>query len=985
MLRFRRYRVFLVAAAVIIFLFVRLRHQDGWSEATPLKDLGSAPQQKGEGDGDSSPDKAAADAKFLQPASQPSTKRQQLPLGPTKTKGAPASAAVASKTKFGSKSTVASTTAPPPTIPNIGIPDRKLPPARIYVDDDGMDDVHPVAPPGRQEAPSFTAETTIHWEKQVQHFPVPTESIIQLPTGKPLAINKIQHSFSDETHDAKTKREARQARVKEEFQKAWAGYKKYAWLHDELSPVSGKFRDPFCGWAATLVDSLDTLWIMGLEEEFEEAVRAVDLIDFTTSSRNEIPVFETTIRYLGGLLAAYDVSGGRFKNLLGKAVELAEILIGAFDTPNRMPVLYYNWKPAYASQPHRASSRSNLAELGSLSMEFTRLAQLTHNTKYYDAVARVTDALSEWQDRGTPLDGVFPENVDASGCNRTARFVNQQPIAPPVVVPDKDAEEVLGYQPAIPGVVQEPKPKKKPTKDSSGGPGTLQFQITPGEPAKGQVLGWEDTHPNQEKKSSKRDMGNESTVADTTPTPTRGQGIVDRQAAEDDCVPQGLTSAGYDKFSMGGGQDSTYEYFPKQYLLLGGLEDKYRPLYMKTIQAVRKWMLYRPMVPGNRDILFSGLVTNRGSSEDDLVLSAEVEHLTCFIGGMVGMAAKIFDLEGDLELAKRLTDGCVWAYNSTPSGIMPEGGIVFPCESAEHCTWNETAYHRALDPYADSRAQDVAQYIANKKAVEEEERDREAEAARVAAEEKPGLSEAEAPHNQSSSRELSPDAHLGKKSSDLAANTNGANSLRNSDRASLQKREIVSSSKGKTSGPNDESLSSVELSPSERLYNQKSETAKAGLQDVSGKGRNADLPLQETKGKTLRDPLMPYTHEGYVKNMIEQNGLPEGYVSIRDKRYILRPEAIESVWYMYRITGDSSWQDKGWKMFKSVIDATSVEHGHSAIVDVTTSNSTKADEMESFWLSETLKYYYLLYSTPDTISLDEWVLNTEAHPFKRPS
>jgi len=42
------------------------------------------------------------------------------------------------------------------------------------------------------------------------------------------------------------------------------------------------------------------------------------------------------------------------------------------------------------------------------------------------------------------------------------------------------------------------------------------------------------------------------------------------------------------------------------------------------------------------------------------------------------------------------------------------------------------------------------------------------------------------------------------------------------------------------------------------------------------------------------------------------------------------------------------------------------------------------DEMESFWLAETLKYFYLLFSTPDVISLDDWVLNTEAHPFRRP-
>ena len=51
---------------------------------------------------------------------------------------------------------------------------------------------------------------------------------------------------------------------------------------------------------------------------------------------------------------------------------------------------------------------------------------------------------------------------------------------------------------------------------------------------------------------------------------------------------------------------------------------------------------------------------------------------------------------------------------------------------------------------------------------------------------------------------------------------------------------------------------------------------------------------------------------------------------------------------------------------------------------MTLDDPVQVDEMESFWLAETLKYFYLLYSTPDTISLDDWVLNTEAHPFRRP-
>lgn len=199
---------------------------------------------------------------------------------------------------------------------------------------------------GRFEPHSLgTTATPIHWTPLPEHFPVPTESIIQLPTEKPRTIPKIQCTFPEESSAAKLERESKLLSVKEAFKHAWAGYKQFAWMQDELSPVSGKFRNPFCGWAATLVDSLDTLWIMGLEDEFEEAVAAVRKIDFTTSIRNDIPLFETTIRYLGGLLGAYDISGETHRVLLDKAVELAEVLMGAFDTPNRMPMTFYQWKP----------------------------------------------------------------------------------------------------------------------------------------------------------------------------------------------------------------------------------------------------------------------------------------------------------------------------------------------------------------------------------------------------------------------------------------------------------------------------------------------------------------------------------------------------------------------------------------------------------------------------------------------------------------
>lgn len=573
MLRFRRYRVFLVVAVVFTILVIRLKQSGEWPSYSQIGELGIPPAtEKGNG---------IPQAQVITPPTvkEPAKEAIQPPV-------AKELASTPAKLKATSTAPIApSTKSKPPavveTIPKVVLPERKpIPPTRVVDEDVDEDDVHPVAPPGRQEPYAFPSEpTVIHWEKQVEHFPVPKESIIPLPTGTPNTIPRIQFDFDDETTDAKINRQKRQDTVRAEFQKAWIGYKTKAWLHDELSPVSGKFRDPFCGWAATLVDTLDTLWIMGLQEDFEEAAKAVDLIDFTTSPRADIPVFETTIRYLGGLLAAYDVSGAMYKNLLDKAIELAEILMGIFDTPNRMPDLYYRWKPAFASQSHRANLRSNLAELGSLSMEFTRLAQITKDPRYYDAVARITLALSEWQDRGTMIDGVFPDNVDASGCNRT-QVGTQLPHTSgrePAIFPAKQDDEPVGFQPLSLDVAGY-SPKKDVGKPPSG-PGTLAMEVTPGAPPKAKIVGWEENHkPGVHKQFVKRDgmhaPNKTAPLSKPTTDPVTGLPLdipaakaqIGSSVGDWDCVPQGLESAspyGINKFSMGGGQDSTYEYFPK--------------------------------------------------------------------------------------------------------------------------------------------------------------------------------------------------------------------------------------------------------------------------------------------------------------------------------------------------------------------------------------------------------------------------------------
>jgi mannosyl-oligosaccharide alpha-1,2-mannosidase len=197
----------------------------------------------------------------------------------------------------------------------------------------------PYIPPSTKP---IASDGRVHWSKLPERYPV--TSFIPLPTGKPKNIPAVQAPQPVEDGKQREERLRRANIVKESFTHSWNGYKKYAWLRDEVSPISKKWKDTFGGWAATLVDSLDTLWIMGMKEDFEIAVRACNEIDFTTTEAKDINVFETTIRYLGGFLAAYDISGGKYPTLLAKAVEVGELLMGCFDTRNRMPITRWDWK-----------------------------------------------------------------------------------------------------------------------------------------------------------------------------------------------------------------------------------------------------------------------------------------------------------------------------------------------------------------------------------------------------------------------------------------------------------------------------------------------------------------------------------------------------------------------------------------------------------------------------------------------------------------
>jgi mannosyl-oligosaccharide alpha-1,2-mannosidase len=485
------------------------------------------------------------------------------------------------------------------------------------------------------------------WSKAKVYHPV--SEYTPLPTGQPRTLPPVQYAFpkDDESPEAAAREEvltARRNEVKDAFVKSWNSYRNVGFGYDEVLPVSGKGHDVpgFGGWGATLVDSLSTLWIMDLKDDFFEAAAAAVTIDYSKTRDTSCNYFETTIRHLGGLLSAYDLSGETA--LLEKATELGDMLWMAYDTPNRMPGFWFDFKDAKNGR-QVAGYHDPSAAVASSSLEFSRLSQLTGDNKYYDAINRVTQVLDEWQNK-TKLPGMWPTFFD---------------------------------------------------------------------------------------------------LAD-------------------------IKLDGDRSFTLGALADSLYEYLPKTFAILGGLEPVYEKLYRGAMDTVIKNVLFRPRLPDQADILFSG---NVYVSDLGPRLTAESQHLSCFVGGMFGLGGKLFQIPEHVDIGEKLAKGCVWAYNSMPVGIMPEIFDLIDCESLEACDWDEEEW------------------------------------------------------------------------------------------------EVVGSP-----------------------------------------------------------------------------DLPKGYKNARDPRYLLRPEAIESVFLMYRMTGKEEYQEMAWTMFQSIRKATETSLAFSSIQSVRTTNTVKADSME---------------------------------------
>ncbi|KAJ7078557.1 glycoside hydrolase family 47 protein [Mycena belliarum] len=198
------------------------------------------------------------------------------------------------------------------------------------------------------------------------------------------------------------------------FTDSYTAYKKFAFGHDELLPVSNSFTDDLGGWGASLVDAMGTMLVMGLDDLFTEALNFTSQTDFSTPPEpGLVSVFETTIRFVGGMLSAYELSGQQHSVLVDKAKQVADKLAFAWVDDNTIPYGHIDFP---SNTPNIAVT--NIAEAGTLSLEWTLLSQFTGNATYGKLV---TESVLQILGLATPLPGLAPQNVDPA----TGEFVGQ--------------------------------------------------------------------------------------------------------------------------------------------------------------------------------------------------------------------------------------------------------------------------------------------------------------------------------------------------------------------------------------------------------------------------------------------------------------------------------------------------------------------------------------------------------------------------------
>lgn len=222
-------------------------------------------------------------------------------------------------------------------------------------------------------------------------------------------------SFATVATDEKTT--TRRQAIVDAFKHGYDAYKRSCGDGDELNPISKTCRN-WLHLGLTRLDALDTQWLMGMKDEFEDSVRWLDK-HFYLDKNVDVSLFEAMIRIVGGLLSAYDVSGDR--NLLDKASKFADRLMPAFESHGSgLPNPVINLQSGNSKSHHWTGGQVVLSEVGTVQMELAYLTHHTGNPKYARAALKILKTLKEKAAIEPGLYATYLRPEDGSAANGMA-------------------------------------------------------------------------------------------------------------------------------------------------------------------------------------------------------------------------------------------------------------------------------------------------------------------------------------------------------------------------------------------------------------------------------------------------------------------------------------------------------------------------------------------------------------------------------------
>lgn len=635
-------------------------------------------------------------------------------------------------------------------------------------------------------------------------------------------------------------------------------------------------------WPLDLIDTLDTLYVMELTDQFDDIVEnTIKKINFknpsitvNTDKFTVIDIAELSQKVLSSMLSAYELSKSPI--LLTKSAEVADFIIKSFDTPNRLPKIDL---PVNSKLQNRFPYREiNPSKLTSMTLEFIKLSELTKNDKYFNAAYHIYKTIAHSTDQFA-IDFLFPNVVDPSGCEvLTPKEIDEGKHLKSNILKSIDENSQFVFCKETDKLTRS---VDKITKD----------------------------HNNLQKKNKRKQLI--TFDKDTIPLYSnliqmlpllKHHDILklnDIAFEEDDDVDISKRDVIDPIKNVDASETKTT---PKE------TEISSRALFMTLMRHVRDLMLYKPLVPLTLDnkmpLLFltsmethTRYIPTSNEIEVEMLRYFDWKSESCSFASFMMLGSKLFAEDKDFEsqllvkeiaqIAEGLTESC-YHMAMEFKGHLPSNVLLDPCsdKEPEECIFDKNEKVQKV----------LANYYSNQETVAD-------------------LDEEVDEHNQVGVKVMADDEKKPKSSS-------------NEQSQQLSRRVMLFSKKEK-SGHSLRNINSNAIDASSLTWKS-----------------HPDWPL---------------------------------WVNKLDNKRLLNPDVIHSILHMYRLTGDKIWRERGILLYKELIHTIENKFAGPKGVWKLAETDNGSEKIPHYWLSQTMKYYYLLFSKPSDFSLDNFIITMGGH------